>query len=133
MKHLSKKLATILAVPVATIHTGLVATTVGAQADAINKGINAAGGGNATATVDVQNTVLAVVNWLLFAVGVIAVIMLIWGGIKYATSAGDSNKVTAAKNTILYAIIGLAIAILAFAIVNFVVANLTGGTLQGPS
>ena len=58
--------------------------------------------------------------------------MLIWGGIKYATSAGDSNKVTAAKNTILYAVIGLAVAVLAFAIVNFVVSHLTDGTLTGP-
>ena len=72
------------------------------------------------------------INLMLFIVGILAVIMLIWGGIKYATSAGDSNKVTAAKNTILYAVIGLAVAVLAFAIVNFVVSNLTDGTLTGP-
>ena len=72
------------------------------------------------------------INLMLFIVGILAVIMLIWGGIKYATSAGDSNKVTAAKNTILYAVIGLAVAVLAFAIVNFVVSHLTDGTLTGP-
>ena len=72
------------------------------------------------------------INLMLFIVGILAVIMLIWGGIKYATSAGDSNKVTAAKNTILYAVIGLAVAVLAFAIVNFVVNHLTDGALTGP-
>lgn len=59
-------------------------------------------------------------NTILYIVGIISVIMLILGGIKYVLSGGDSKKVTDAKNTILYAIIGLVIAILAFAIVNFV-------------
>ena len=52
--------------------------------------------------------------------------MLIWGGILYTTSAGDSNKVTTAKNTIMYAVIGLVIAIFAYAIVNFVLITSTG-------
>ena len=129
MKNLSKKIAVALVVPAVAITMSLAAAPVGAQ---INKGITAAGGAENTASVNVEGTVLSVVNWLLFAVGVIAVIMLIWGGIKYATSAGDSNKVTAAKNTILYAVIGLAVAVLAFAIVNFVVSHLTDGALTGP-
>lgn len=62
-----------------------------------------------------------ITNTILYIVGIIAVIMLIWGGIRYITSGGDSKKVTDAKNTILYAIIGLVIALLAFAIVNFVI------------
>ncbi|MCL2445045.1 pilin [Candidatus Saccharibacteria bacterium] len=68
--------------------------------------------------------VTIIVNVLLFIVGIISVIMLIIGGIKYSTSAGDSGKVTTAKNTIMYAIVGLVVAILAFAIVNFVVDNI---------
>lgn len=59
-------------------------------------------------------------NIALYAVGAISVIMLIWGGLRYITSGGDSKKITDAKNTILYAIIGLVIAVLAFAIINFV-------------
>lgn len=59
-------------------------------------------------------------NIALYAVGAISVIMLIWGGLRYITSGGDSKKITDAKNTILYAIIGLIIAVLAFAIINFV-------------
>lgn len=61
-----------------------------------------------------------IVNVLLFVIGAISVIMLIYGGIRYTTSGGSSANVTAAKNTIMYAIIGLIIAFLAFAIVNWV-------------
>ena len=65
-----------------------------------------------------------VTNVVLYIVGVIAVIMLIIGGIKYVVSGGDAKKVTDAKNTVLYAIIGLIIAFLAYAIVNFVITSL---------
>lgn len=68
-----------------------------------------------------------VTNVILYIVGIIAVIMLIIGGIKYVVSGGDSKKVTDAKNTVLYAIIGLVICFLAFAIVNFVIASLPTG------
>lgn len=129
MKNISKKNVVALSLPAVVVGLGLSSVRVGAQIDA---GIAAAGGTSNTASIDVPGSVLGIVNWLLFAVGVVAVIMLIWGGIKYATSAGDSNKVTAAKNTILYAIIGLAVAVLAFAIVSFVLTTLNGGTVQGP-
>ena len=62
-----------------------------------------------------------VTNTILYFVGIIAVIMLIWGGIRYVVSGGDAKKVTDAKNTILYAIIGLVISFLAYAIVQFVI------------
>ena len=65
-----------------------------------------------------------IVNALLFLIGAISVVMLIIGGIRYTLSAGDSGNVTAAKNTILYAIVGLIVAFLAFAIVNFVLTQL---------
>lgn len=67
-----------------------------------------------------------VINFLLFFVGVVSVIMIIYGGIQYTTSAGDSGKVTSAKNTILYAIVGLIVSILAYAIVNFVTTTFLG-------
>lgn len=69
--------------------------------------------------------IATIVNVLLFIVGAIAVIMIIIGGITYAVSAGDSGQITKAKNTILYAVIGLIVAFLAFAIVNFVVLRFT--------
>ena len=69
-----------------------------------------------------------VTNTILYIVGIIAVIMLIIGGIRYVTSGGDAKKVTDAKNTVLYAIIGLVVAFLAFAIVNFVISALPSST-----
>lgn len=68
-----------------------------------------------------------VTNIIIYIVGVIAVIMLVIGGIKYVISGGDSKKVTDAKNTILYAIIGLVIAFLSYAIVRFVITALPSG------
>lgn len=70
---------------------------------------------------DVNDIIMIVVNVLLFVIGLISVIMIIIGGIMYSTSAGDSGAITKAKNTILYAVIGLVVALLAFAIVNWVV------------
>lgn len=69
-----------------------------------------------------------ITNTILYIVGIIAVVMLIIGGIKYLLSGGDSKKVTDAKNTVLYAIIGLVIAFLAYAIVNFVITALPSST-----
>jgi hypothetical protein len=61
----------------------------------------------------------------------VAVVMIIIGGLKYITSGGDSGNVTGAKNTILYAIIGLVIVALAQFIVRFVLSKTTG-TVGGP-
>lgn len=66
----------------------------------------------------------SIIDVLLFIVGAVAVIMIIVGGIKYVTSGGDQNNVKSAKDTILYSVIGLIVAILAYAIVKFVVTNL---------
>lgn len=71
-----------------------------------------------------------ITNVLLFIIGAIAVIMLVIGGVRYTTSGGNSEQVTAAKNTIMYAIIGIIVAILAFAIVNFVISSLVGGATE---
>lgn len=68
-----------------------------------------------------------ITNVLLFIIGAIAVIMLIIGGIRYVTSGGDSAAVTSAKNTILYAVVGIIVAILAYAVVNFVISSFTEG------
>ena len=62
-----------------------------------------------------------ITNIMFFIIGAVSVIMLIYGGIRYTTSGGNANNVTAAKNTIMYSIIGLVVAILAYAIVRFVV------------
>lgn len=63
-------------------------------------------------------------NVLIFLVGAIAVIYLIIGGLRYVTSGGDSKAVTAAKDTILYAIIGIVVAVISYALVTFVISSL---------
>lgn len=74
-----------------------------------------------------------ITNTILYIVGIVAVIMLVIGGIKYVISGGDAKKVTDAKNTVLYAIIGLVVAFLAFAIVNFVISALPSSDDQKPA
>lgn len=64
-------------------------------------------------------------NTLIFIVGAISVIMLIIGGLRYVISQGDAAGVKAAKDTILYAVIGVVVAIMAYAIVHFVVGSLS--------
>ena len=59
-------------------------------------------------------------NIFTFVAGSIAVIMIVVGGVRYTTSGGDEKNVKAAKNTILYSIVGLVVVMLAYAIVNFV-------------
>lgn len=69
---------------------------------------------------DVQSYITPVLNAIFFAIGLISTGMIVYGGFKYATSAGDPSRITGARNTITYAIIGLIVSIMAFAIVNFV-------------
>ena len=71
-----------------------------------------------------NDLVSTIINVLSVIVGVVAVIMIIIGGRKYITSGGDSNNVASAKNTIIYAIIGLIIVALAQVIVRFVLSAL---------
>jgi len=52
--------------------------------------------------------------------------MIIVGGIRYATSNGDQSAVKGAKDTILYAVVGLIVALVAYAIVNFVINQFVG-------
>lgn len=75
---------------------------------------------------DLNSTIRTVINGITFVVGLIAVIMIVIGGIFYAISAGDPGKVKKAKDTIMYGIIGLIVALLAFAIINFVLQMVQG-------
>ena len=110
--------AGLLLVPVLALGVSAVATVGDVSAQ-----INLAPVNTGTPT-DLNDVFKTIINVLLFIIGAVSVIMLIYGGIRYTTSGGNANSVTAAKNTIMYAIIGLVIAIFAFAIVNFVVGEL---------
>ena len=82
-------------------------------------------GSNIPPPVDDPSAVVAtIINFVIGIMGLVSVGYIIYGGVQYSTSAGDSSKIQRAKNTILYAVIGLIIAGLAFAIVNFVVQGL---------
>jgi Type IV secretion system pilin len=74
----------------------------------------------------VSGIIRRIVNLLSIVVGVVAVIMIIIGGFRYVTSGGSDASVTGAKNTILYAVIGLIIVALSQLLVNFVLSNLAG-------
>jgi len=65
--------------------------------------------------------VQTIINLLLYVLGIIAVIMIVVGGIRYTTSNGNASQIKEAKDTILYSVVGLIVAMLSFAIVNFVI------------
>jgi TRAP-type C4-dicarboxylate transport system permease small subunit len=88
----------------------------------VKEGVTGAGG--TTSNNNLGPLIKNIVNILLYALGAVAVVMIVIGGIKYTTSNGDSSAISSAKNTILYAVIGLVVALLAYAIVNFVISNL---------
>ena len=99
--------------------------------ESVNQGLNSAtgngqgcgdayGAGQPTSLASIAKTI---VNILSVIVGVVAVIMIIVGGFRYITSGGDSGNVSSAKNTLIYAIVGLIIVALAHFILHFVLTN----------
>lgn len=68
-------------------------------------------------------TVNGIINVVLGVVGIVAVVVIIIGGVSYLISQGDAGKVAKAKNTILYGVIGMFVALLAFAVVNFLLTS----------
>lgn len=71
----------------------------------------------------VNGLIKTIVELLSYIIGVVAVIVIMVGGFKYITSNGDSNGVENAKNTILYAVIGLVVAVLAQFLVRVVLSQ----------
>jgi hypothetical protein len=89
--------------------------------DSIGAGGDCSGAGG----LKVNEIVAWVINVISWAVGVLAVIMIMLAGFKYVTSNGDSGKITSAKNTLIYAVIGLIVAALAQVLVQFVLKSVT--------
>ncbi len=97
------------------------APLVGAFDATVQDGADAARGSQQTADLFGSTGIFrTITNVLLFVLGAVSVIMIIIGGLRYVISGGNSTAVTAAKNTILYAIVGVIVALLAYAIINFV-------------
>lgn len=86
----------------------------------MNEFVSGANDGNKT---DLMEVLKVVINVVIGVVGLIAVAMIVVGGINFTTSQGDPQKTKKAKDTILYGVIGLVVALLAFAVVNFVLTS----------
>lgn len=127
MKKLITRIAASLALVAAIAVTPLLTPEWAAAADTVNQacqGVQAAGGGAGCNGNAFEGFLKKVVNILIFIIGAISVIMIIVGGLRYVLSGGDQNSVKAGKDTILYAVIGLVVALMAYAIVNFVIGSL---------
>lgn len=94
------------------VSTGIDQTTTSAPANCGDNGVG--------------NAITLAVNILTLIVGAAAVIAIIWGGFKYITSGGDSNKVANAKSTLIYAIVGIAVAGVAQVLVHLVISSAAG-------
>jgi hypothetical protein len=92
-------------------------------AEEAQKGVDDTGG--SSGSINLTETIQNVIGVMLFAVGVISVIMIVVGGIRYAVSGGDANATKSARDTILYAIVGLIVSLVAWGIVNFVISMFT--------
>lgn len=93
---------------------------------------NAGGWGTPTAPTGVATNlegttgvIIKATNWILGFVALIAVLMIIWGGVQYLTAAGDQDRTRSGKDTITHAVMGLVIAGLAYAIVNLIVTTIS--------
>jgi hypothetical protein len=134
---IKRLLSAAVLLPAMVLTVGLVATPAPAHA-AFEKGLS--DGASSAQGKDQQGDAASlfgeggqggifrtITNVMLFLIGAISVIMLIIGGIRYVVSGGDSTAVQNAKNTILYAIVGVVVAILAYAVVNFVITSFSSG------
>ena len=81
-----------------------------------------------TATTSLNNILTTIVDIMSVVVGIVAVIMLIVGGLRYVASGGNDQSVAGAKNTILYAIVGLVVVAMAQVVVHFVLGKLNSAT-----
>ncbi len=80
-------------------------------------------------TADLKDTVINIINWVLGLLGIVAVIMVLYGGFQWLTAGGSEDKVASAKKILQSAVIGLIIILLAWAIVNYVLS--TAGNVSG--
>ncbi len=103
----------------------------------INNGVNEATNGNGGCngtdiSTGIKSIAVSVVNILSVVVGIVAVIMIIYGGFRYITSGGESGSVSGAKNTLLFAIVGLVIVALAQVIVHWVIGSASSISTNTP-
>jgi hypothetical protein len=114
-----------VAMPMAASAQPDIQNAINCGTDLSASGSNGGTCASSSSSVNVQSIVDTIINVFSWVVGVISVIMIIFGGFKYITSSGSSEKVGSAKNTIIYALVGLIIVALAQVIVHFVLTKVT--------
>ena len=122
MKQISKAkvLAAVMCLAMAFTAVSPVSLPVYADAkDEVKKGADMTNSGG-SAKQDLPDIITTIINVMLFIAAALAVIMIIYGGIRYITAHGDEKQVKVAKDTIVYSVAGLIIAILAYALVTFI-------------
>ena len=132
MKRMSKAIVTTLGLAAISVVSVLFAPASMAFNLSIEDGANSARGTDQA--IDLFGSAgifTTITNVMLFIVGAISVIMVVIGGLRYVVSGGNSGNITTAKNTILYAIVGLIIAIMAYAVINFVIGSFVPGVGGG--
>ncbi len=112
-----------LAVPASVYAASIDQSVCGGTNLSLTEGGNCV---NPEAETKVNSTITLALNIFSAVVGIIAVVMIILGGVKYITSQGESANVTSAKNTILYALVGLVVVALSQVIVRFVLNRFIG-------
>lgn len=90
----------------------------------VPQGVKDAAGCPGNSNSDLPTVIQNILNAIIAVAGIVSVVFIIIGGIQYTTSAGDPGKTKKAKDTILYALIGLIICALSFAIVNFTISRI---------
>jgi cytochrome bd-type quinol oxidase subunit 2 len=134
LKRFRKKLAVAAAALALVAVPALVPVAVSAQDSATSDPLkcgttlnvdSTAGCDISQGTSGINSIITNIVNIFSIIVGIVSVIMIIYGGFRYVTSGGDSGNVSAAKNTIIYAVIGLVVVALAQFIVQFVLDKVT--------
>ena len=127
-KILSKLRSAVTVVAVAALAFGVFAVPAYATGDCnAAEGLTGAvkndcsqGSGQAKNLLGNGGVVTTVINTMLFIVGLLSLVMIIFAGIRYTTAHGDKQQVTSAKDTLIYAVVGLIVAIIAYAVVNWI-------------
>ena len=122
MKQISKAKVLAVVMCLAMVFTAISPVSLPVYADAkdeVKKGADMTNSGG-SAKQDLPDVITTIINVMLFIAGALAVIMIIYGGIRYITAHGDEKQVKVAKDTIVYSVVGLIIAIIAYALVTFI-------------
>ena len=122
MKQISKAKVLAAVMCLAMAFTAVSPVSLSVYADSRDEAQNGAklvdGGGGSNQ--NLPDIITTIINVMLFIAAALAVIMIIYGGIRYITAHGDEKQVKVAKDTIVYSVAGLIIAILAYALVTFI-------------